>query len=101
MAHKLIAEVAQQVGDDVVRCIAMNSTDGLVRGTRGCGYRQLLLPYRLERLAWVVCSTCWESLIDNKPVPETEERWAIHRQAPSYEEQTPGDRDFRDRNQGC
>ena len=31
--HKLIAEVAQQIGDDVVRCIAMSSTDGLVRGT--------------------------------------------------------------------
>ena len=31
--QKLIAEVAQQIGDDVVRCIAMSSTDGLVRGT--------------------------------------------------------------------
>ena len=31
---KLVAEVAQQVGDDVVRCIAMNSTDGLVRGAK-------------------------------------------------------------------
>lgn len=31
---KLTAEVAQQIGDDVVRCIAMNSTDGLVRGTK-------------------------------------------------------------------
>ena len=31
---KLTAEVAQQIGDDVVRCIAMNSTDGLVRGSR-------------------------------------------------------------------
>ena len=32
--EKLVAEVAQQVGDDVVRCIAMNSTDGLVRGAK-------------------------------------------------------------------
>ena len=31
--RKLIAEVAQQIGDDVVRCVAMSSTDGLVRGT--------------------------------------------------------------------
>ena len=31
---KLVAEVAQQIGDDVVRCIAMNSTDGLVRGAK-------------------------------------------------------------------
>ena len=31
---KLTAEVAQQIGDNTVRCIAMNSTDGLVRGTK-------------------------------------------------------------------
>ena len=31
--HTMIAEVAQQIGDDVVRCVAMSSTDGLVRGT--------------------------------------------------------------------
>ena len=37
---KLTAEVAQQIGDDVVRCIAMNSTDGLVRGTKAVGYRR-------------------------------------------------------------
>ena len=30
--HKMIAEVAQQIGDNIVRCIAMSSTDGLVRG---------------------------------------------------------------------
>ena len=36
---KLTAEVAQQIGDDVVRCIAMNSTDGLVRGTKAVDRR--------------------------------------------------------------
>ena len=52
---KLVAEVAQQVGDDVVRCIAMNSTDGLVRGAKaldtGDVYkRQFLL--RLHGQLW-------------------------------------------------
>ena len=37
---KLTAEVAQQIGDDVVRCIAMNSTDGLVRGTKAVRHRR-------------------------------------------------------------
>ena len=33
--RKIVAEVAQQIGDNIVRCIAMNSTDGLVRGAEG------------------------------------------------------------------
>lgn len=37
---KLVCEVAQHIGDDVVRCIAMSSTDGLVRGTDAIKYRR-------------------------------------------------------------
>ena len=44
---KLTAEVAQQIGDNTVRCIAMNSTDGLVRGTKESRSR-----FRLEKSAW-------------------------------------------------
>ena len=40
---KLIVEVAQHVGDNVVRCIAMAATDGLVRGARCCGHRCSLI----------------------------------------------------------
>ena len=57
---KLIVEVAQHLGDDVVRCIAMASTDGLVRGAKA---------------------------VDNKPQPTTAKRASIHAKAPSYEEQ--------------
>ncbi len=85
---KLIAEVAQQVGDNVVRCIAMNSTDGLTRGTKAVDTG--------DSIAVPVGETCLGRVfnllgqpIDNKPEPETTERWSIHRPAPSYEEQNP------------
>ena len=86
--HKLIAEVAQQIGDDVVRCIAMVSTDGLVRGTDAVDTGSpITVPVGDECLdVYLICSG---DPVDNKPAPEAKERWAIHRQAPSYEEQTP------------
>ena len=85
---KLIAEVAQQVGDNVVRCIAMNSTDGLVRGTKALDTGGSITVPVGEACLGRVFNLLGEP-IDNKPVPETEERWTIHRQAPSYEEQNP------------
>ncbi len=85
---KLIAEVAQQVGDNVVRCIAMNSTDGLVRGTKALDTGGSITVPVGEACLGRVFNLLGEP-IDNKPVPQTEERWTIHRQAPSYEEQNP------------
>ena len=86
--HKLIAEVAQQIGDDVVRCIAMSSTDGLVRGTDAVDTGSpITVPVGDECLGRVF--NLLGDPVDNKPVPEAKERWAIHRPAPSYEEQTP------------
>ena len=86
--HKLIAEVAQQIGDDVVRCIAMSSTDGLVRGTDAVDTGSpFTVPVGDECLGRVF--NLLGDPVDNKPAPEAKERWAIHRQAPSYEEQTP------------
>lgn len=86
--HKLIAEVAQQIGDDVVRCIAMSSTDGLVRGTDAVDTGSpITVPVGDECLGRVF--NLLGDPVDNKPAPEAKERWAIHRPAPSYEEQTP------------
>ena len=86
--HKLIAEVAQQIGDDVVRCIAMSSTDGLVRGTDAVDTGSPITgPVGDECLGRVF--NLLGDPVDNKPAPEAKERWAIHRPAPSYEEQTP------------
>ena len=85
---KLTAEVAQQIGDDVVRCIAMNSTDGLVRGTKAVDTGgPITVPVGDACLGRVF--NLLGDPVDNLPAPEAKERWSIHRQAPSYEEQMP------------
>ncbi|MGN0637077.1 MAG: F0F1 ATP synthase subunit beta [Huintestinicola sp.] len=84
---KLVCEVAQHIGDDVVRCIAMSSTDGLVRGTDAVDTGSpITVPVGKETLGRIF--NLLGEPVDNKPAPEAEERWAIHREPPSYEEQT-------------
>ena len=86
--RRLVAEVAQQIGDDVVRCIAMSSTDGLVRGIDAVDTGSPITVPVGDACLGRVFNLLGEP-IDEMPAPETEERWAIHRPAPSYEEQTP------------
>lgn len=84
--QNLVVEVAQHIGDDIVRCIAMASTDGLVRGARAVDTGgPIKVPVGRETLGRIF--NLLGEPIDNKPAPQTEERWAIHREAPSYEEQ--------------
>ena len=84
----IIAEVAQHVGDNVVRCIAMSSTDGLQRGTEVTDTgAPISVPVGDECLGRVF--NLLGQPIDNKPDVATQERWPIHRPAPSYEEQQP------------
>ena len=84
---ELICEVAQHIGDDVVRCIAMSSTDGLVRGTDALDTGSpITVPVGKGTLGRIF--NLLGEPVDNKPAPECEERWPIHRSAPSYEEQT-------------
>jgi len=85
---KLIAEVAQQIGDDTVRCIAMSSTDGLVRGAAA---RDLNGPITVpvgDACLGRVFNLLGET-VDDGPAVDTAERRSIHRAAPSFEEQTP------------
>ena len=86
--RKLIAEVAQQIGDDVVRCVAMSSTDGLVRGTEAVDLGgPITVPVGEECLGRIF--NLLGEPVDNQPAPEVKERWPIHRPAPTFEEQTP------------
>ncbi len=82
----IVCEVAQHLGDDVVRCIAMSSTDGLVRGAEavdtGTGITVPVGKCTLGRVFNLL-----GEVVDNKEQPEAEERWCIHRPAPSYDEQ--------------
>ena len=83
----LVCEVAQHIGDDVVRCIAMASTDGLVRDVDAVDTGEpIKVPVGKETLGRIF--NLLGEPVDNKPAPQTEEKWAIHREPPTYEEQT-------------
>ncbi len=84
---KLTVEVAQHIGDDVVRCIAMSTTDGLVRGMEAVDTGSpIKVPVGRETLGRIF--NLLGEPVDEKPAPETQDKWPIHREAPSYEEQT-------------
>lgn len=84
--NTLVVEVAQHIGDDVVRCIAMSTTDGLVRGLPAEDTGEpIKVPVGRETLGRIF--NLLGEPVDNLPAPETKEEWAIHREAPSYEEQ--------------
>ncbi len=82
----IVAEVAQHIGDNVVRCISMSSTDGLQRGAEAIDTgAPITVP---------VGDACLGRMfnllgrpIDNKPAIKAKERWPIHRAAPAYDEQ--------------
>ncbi len=83
---RLVVEVAQHLGDDTVRCIALGPTDGLVRGmdaiATGASITVPVGENTLGRLFNVLGDP-----IDEIAAPKTEEKWPIHRPAPSFEEQ--------------
>jgi F-type H+-transporting ATPase subunit beta len=82
----LILEVAQHLGDDIVRAIAMDSTDGLARGTEVENTGQpITVPVGQETLGRMLNIT--GDPIDELPPPDTKKRYSIHRSAPSLLEQ--------------
>lgn len=84
----IIAEVAQHIGDNVVRCIAMSSTDGLQRGVEAVNTgAPISVPVGDECLGRVF--NLLGQPIDNKPPVQAAAQWPIHRPAPPYEEQQP------------
>ncbi len=81
----LTVEVAQHIGDNVARCIAMASTDGLQRGTAVLDTgKAISVPVGRDTLGRIF--NVLGEPVDNIEAPETEERWNIHRPAPEYDE---------------
>ena len=82
----IVAEVAQHLGDDVVKCIAMSSTDGLIRGMdavdTGAPISVPVGSCTLGRMFNVVGNP-----IDEAGNVDVKEKWSIHRNAPSFAEQ--------------
>jgi len=84
---KIVTEVMQHLGDDVVRCVAMTSTDGLVRGTDAVDTgAPISVPVGEKTLGRIFNVT--GDAIDNKEAPDTEEKWPIHRAAPAFDKQS-------------
>lgn len=84
---KIIAEVAQQLGDGVVKCIAMSSTDGLTRGVEAVDTGEpIKIPVGKETLGRMF--NVVGNPIDEKPAPPAKEKWSIHRKAPAFSEQS-------------
>jgi F-type H+-transporting ATPase subunit beta len=89
-AQPITLEVQQQLGDGVVRCIALGSTDGLKRNlvTRNTG-EGIKVPVGTETLGRIM--DVLGTPIDEKGPIGEKDRWVIHRAAPSYDDQATSD----------
>ncbi|SFR62881.1 F0F1 ATP synthase subunit beta [Anaeromicropila populeti] len=84
---KLVVEVAQHLGDDTVRCIAMGPTDGLVRGMEAVSTgAPICVPVGEETLGRMF--NVLGEPIDNKPTPKVKFHDPIHRKAPNFDQQS-------------
>ena len=84
---KLVVEVAQHLGDDTVKCIAMGPTDGLRRGMDAYATGAPITVPVGENTLGRIFNVLGEP-IDNKPAPESVEYFPIHRKAPAFSEQS-------------
>jgi F-type H+-transporting ATPase subunit beta len=85
--ENLVVEVAQHLGDEVVRCVAMDTTDGLVRGMKATYYgEQITIPVGRETLGRIL-NVIGKPVDEMGPV-ETKMRYPIHRPAPLFSEQS-------------
>ena len=82
----IVAEVAQHIGDNVVRCIAMSSTDGLQRGVEATDTGAAISVPVGEECLGRVFNLLGQPIDEAGPV-NAQEKWPIHRPAPAYEDQ--------------
>ena len=84
----LTMEAAQHLGNNTVRCVAMSSTDGLIRGMKAVDTNEPITVPVGEATLGRLFNVIGEA-IDELGEVNTKERWSIHRPAPSFEEQSP------------
>ena len=84
----IVAEVAQHIGDNVVRCIAMSSTDGLQRGVDAIDTGAPITVPVGDKCLGRVFNLLGQPIDEGEALPQGE-RWPIHRPAPAYDEQQP------------
>ena len=83
----LIVEVALHIGDNIVRCVSMASTDGLVRGMDAVDTGATISVPVGEKVLGRVFNLLGETIDGKGPLPADTKRYPIHRSAPSFEEQ--------------
>ncbi|MEG2189244.1 MAG: F0F1 ATP synthase subunit beta, partial [Christensenella sp.] len=86
--HKIWMEVAAQIGNNVVRCIALEATEGLACGMKVCNTGEPITIPVGENILGRVVNVMGEQ-IDGKGEIEAEEYWPIYRAAPAFSEQNP------------
>jgi F-type H+-transporting ATPase subunit beta len=87
VAIDVIAEVAQHLGENRVRCISMKPTDGMVRGMKALDTgAPISVPVGEETLGRIL-NVVGEP-VDNRGPVNAKERWSIHREPPRYEDQS-------------
>src|SRR5688572_18307515 len=85
----VIAEVANHIGENQVRCIAMKPTDGMVRGMKAIDTGDpIKVPVGRETLGRIM-NVLGEPVDERGPIV-SDQRWSIHREAPSFEDQATG-----------
>ena len=85
---KLVMEVAQHVGSDVVRCIMLGACEGLSRGTEVIASGDVINVPVGEATLGRMFNVLGDP-IDGKSAPQAQAHWPIHRKAPAFEEQSP------------
>ena len=85
----LTLEVAQHVGDNVVRCIALASTDGLVRGMKASDTGAPISVPVGEQTLGRIFNLLGDPIDEKGPLKDSKKRYPIHRSAPSFEELLP------------
>ncbi len=86
---QVIVEVAQHIGNDMVRCVGMSSTDGLVRGMKANDLGGPISVPVGEQVLGRIFSVLGETIDGKGEVANPEQRWPIHRPSPSFESQVP------------
>ncbi len=87
LLQDLVVEVAQHIGDDRVRCIAMGGTDGLVRGMDAIDTGAPISVPVGEEVLGRMFNVLGEVIDEGEPLSETVKKMPIHRPAPSFDEQ--------------
>lgn len=85
----LVVEVAQHLGNDIVRCVAMSSTDGLVRGMKALDSGGAISVPVGEQTLGRIFNLLGNTIDEKGPAQNPEFRWPIHRPSPTFEEQVP------------